>query len=483
MPEQVHLAWRRFLAPLLSTTLILGISGLLALTLGLGAPSLLGQTPRAWACGISAQTMLANNSPAIPVPGSQALLATNQGATNLPGFFPGNYYRGQAITFTEDLSQVPGAPPKDSVKWRWDFGDGSGYGSGAEPTHTYQRAGNYTINVSNYDDIDNTWNPFDTASITILDTPPSNPPIARATADKTLVTLNDTVTFDATGSHAVVGPQLTYDWNFGDGSPDAQGAHVTYQFSIPGRALVTLIVADSRGAHSAAIIPIQVVTFIPQVHLTVSATSATVGQTISFDASQVQLEGDGPISSYIWNFGDQTPAQTTTASKMSHRYTKPGRYQVQVQAIDAQNIPGTATINITIQSAASSGSSNSSSSHTFILIGLGLLIVLALGALLASSLWRRRAAPATQGNGSASRRLTRPRGPSGDNTQAARRTIPRQPSMGQSTETRPTTGSRARPPQRPPVSGPERLTPGYDERMKERNVREKFNQGVDFPRR
>jgi|SRR5579859_520681 len=479
MSEQVHPAWRRVLAPLLSTTLILSISSILALTLALGTPPLLGQIPRAWACGISAQTMLANNAPAIPVPGSQALLATNQGSTNLPGFFPGDYYRGQAITFTEDLSQVPGAPPKDSVQWRWDFGDGSSYGSGSEPTHTYQRAEKYTINVSNYDDIDKTWNPFDTATITILETPWSNPPIAKATADKTLVALNDTVTFDATGSHAVVGTQLTYEWNFGDGSPDTQGTHVTYQFSIPGRALVTLIVKDSRGAPSAAVIPIQVVTFIPQVHLKVSATSATVGQTITFDASQVQLEGGDSISKYIWNFGDQTPAQTTTTSTIIHSYTKPGRYQVQVQAIDAQNVPGTATVNITIQSAANagSGSSGSSLSHTsFTLIGLGLLIVLALGVLFAASLWRRRAAPATQGRGSASQRSPRQHNPSGGATQTARRTIPRQPSAGQPSGTRPATNSRARPPQRPPNSGPERQTPG-----KEKNLRESFYRDEDFP--
>jgi PKD repeat protein len=404
MRKRSHSGWRRIIATLVSTTVIFGISSTLALTLAVGAPPLLGQSPPAWACGIAGYVMLANNAPAMPVPGSQIQGTTNQGVDNLPGYFPTDYYRGQAITFTEDLSAVPYAPPKDSIQWRWDFGDGSSYGSGPQPTHTYQRAGKFTITVSVFDTINNVWNPLDTSTITILNSPWSNPPIAKATASKTIAAINDTVTFDATGSRAQVGSQLTYDWNFDDGSTDLQGPHVTYQFTIPGKALVTLTVTDSRGAISTAVIPIQVVISIPQVHLQVSATTAQVGQTITFDASQVQLQPGDQIAKYTWDFGDQTPAQTTTSSKITHRYSKAGKYHAQVQVLDTQNVPGTAAVDITVglPQSASTGSSVSPGSFTF--IALGALIVLALGALVIGSIWRRKPAPVIQGSRAPARR-------------------------------------------------------------------------------
>lgn len=470
MAERTHPAWRRIIVSLVSTTAIFGIASILALTLALGAPPLLGQSPPAWACGIAGYVMLANNAPAMPVPGSQIQTATSSSVDNLPGYFPNDYYRGQPITFTEDLSAVPSAPPKDTIQWQWNFGDGSRYGSGPQPTHTYQRAGKFTINVSVYDTINNVWNPLDTSTITVLDSPWTNPPIAKATASKTLVTLNDTVTFDATGSQAQVGSQLTYDWNFDDGSTDLQGPHVTYQFSIPGRALVTLTVTDSRGAPSTAVIPIQVVISIPQVHLQVSATSAQVGQTITFDASQVQLQSGDKIATYTWNFGDQTPAQTTTASTITHRYSKAGQYQAQVQVLDTQNIPGTATVNITIGTPQSASTGGSSPSGSFTVIALGALIVLALGALLIGSIWRRKPAPVAQRGRTAGRsaahmpdapeKRTAPglrassRLPLSNQPQGNRQTAGNRPTQQPESRTSQFQGNRSGQFQRPPASGP-----------------------------
>ncbi|GEM_PF-1416604 len=454
------------LATLVSTAVIFGISSMLALTLALGAPPLLGQSPPAWACGIAGYVMLANNAPAMPVPGSQIQGTTNQGVDNLPGYFPTDYYRGQAITFTEDLSAVPYAPPKDSIQWRWDFGDGSSYGSGPQPTHTYQRAGKFTITVSVFDTINNVWNPLDTSTITILNSPWSNPPIAKATASKTVVAINDTVTFDATGSRAQVGSQLTYDWNFDDGSTDLQGPHVTYQFTIPGKALVTLTVTDSRGAPSAVVIPIQVVISIPQVHLQVSATTAQVGQPITFDASQVQLQPGDQIAKYTWDFGDQTPAQTTTSSKITHRYSKAGKYHAQVQVLDTQNVPGTAAVDITVGSpqSASTGSSTSPGSFTF--IALGALIVLALGALVVGSIMRRKPVPVAQRSGATGRHPEQMRSTPRGNLSTGQRMPSRSPLSNQPAGNRQASGRLAsgnftgQPPgnrsgqfQRPPASG------------------------------
>jgi PKD repeat protein len=346
------------------------------------------------------------------------------------GFFPGAYYRAQSINFTEDLSTVPNAPPEKSLTLRWDFGDGSPHTSGPAPKHIYQHAGTFAIRVSIYDSVSKSWADFDSASITLLDQPYSSPPIAKAVANKTLVAINDTVTFDATGSKALVGSIQSYDWNFGDATPDGLGQHVTHAFTIPGRALVTLIVTDGRGAFSTTVIPITVVVSIPQVHLQVSATTALPGQTITFDASQVQLSGGDQISKYIWDFGDQTPTQTTAASTITHSYAKPGRYTMTVQAIDAQNVPGTATAEITIQS--SQNAAGGISSITLIRIGLGALIVLVIGALVIVGMRRRQPAPAPQGYRTAGRGAPQRPGAPARRPSSSQQTRPGQPPTRQS---------------------------------------------------
>ncbi|HLW02079.1 MAG TPA: PKD domain-containing protein [Ktedonobacterales bacterium] len=462
MPERVHSAWRRILVPLLSTTLMLGIASIIALTATVGAPTLLGYTPLARACGLAnTPTMIANNDPAIPTP-----VTPNSDPNQPVGFFPGAYYRAQSIDFTEDLSAVPNAPPKDSIKFRWDFGDGTSYASGAEPKHVYQHAGSFAIRVTTYDNVTNSWVDFDSATITVLNQPFSNPPVAKATANTSLVAINNTVAFDATGSKPLVGTSLSFEWNFGDATPDGIGSHVTHVFTIPGRALVTLIVTDSRGAFSTAVIPITIAVSIPQVHLQISATTAQIEQTITFDASQVQLSAGDEITQYSWDFGDQTPKQTTTASTVTHRYTKSGQYHVQVQAIDQQNIPGTASATITIQAAQGAGSGSKGPSFT--LIGLGLLIVLAIGALFVSAIWRRQPSPAMQGHRTASRSGAQRQRASGNNPAAARRPPAGRPptdqirgmppAQGQARPQRPANpgGMSMRPPTRPPSQRAER---------------------------
>ena len=443
MPEQHHPAWRQIGAPIVSFILILSIATMLALTLAVGGPSLLGQTSLAQACGLAnTPTMMANNDPAIPTP-----VTTTSDPNQPAGFFPGDYFSNQQITFTEDLSAVLNAPPKDSLQWRWDFGDGSAVASGSTPTHTYTHTGSYSVHTSIYDSVTQSWVDFDSATITLLAKPWDNPPIAKATSNKTLVAFGDTVTFDATGSHAQVGSIVSYKWNFGD-TQEGEGPHVTHSFSIPGKAQVTLIVTDSRGAISTAAVPIQVVQSIPQVHLQTPAATAQVGQDITFDAQAQTQQGD-PITKYIWDFGDQTPQQTTTTGQTSHRYAKTGHYQVQVQAIDSQNVPGTATINLTIQTPGASASS-SNANRPYIVIGLGVLILLVIGGVLLSSIWRRRSVPALQARPSSGRRPAQTRAGSGRVVDAGPRYQPRQSSTKRTQQTRPGENS-ARPTPQPPA--------------------------------
>jgi len=307
-------------------------AALLALALGAGAALGLfapvggrgGQA--ALACGLgNTPTMLANSAPALLFP-----VTKNTPADQPIGIFALNSVVGQPVTFVEDLSRVSGAPAPSSFKWRWNFGDGSGYSNEVSPKHTYAAPGTYNVHAQILDSSGGSdiWTDLDSAQITITAAPVANPPVTKVTASATAVNVNGTISFDASGSRATDGSQLTYLWNFNDGNT-ATGAHVSHQFVIQGQGIVALIVTDKRGGRSVATTNVLVA---PE--LTASASSVQTGDTVSFDTSaNVPPPGQGPtVSSFTWSFGDGSAEQTTQTPTATHTFATSGTFTVTVRA-------------------------------------------------------------------------------------------------------------------------------------------------------
>src|SRR5258708_26583759 len=178
---------RRGLHPLLLALLCCGAG-----ILGVLAPLLNASSSTALACGFgNSPTMYANTSPSILKP-----ILSNGPASPRPivGYFADNFLAGQPITFSEDLSNMLGAPPKSSLKWQWEFGDGS-ISHDLSPVHTYAKPGTYSIYSSIFDS--GTWNDFDSSSITIVAALPTNPPVIVATSSAAATFSNTPITFDA----------------------------------------------------------------------------------------------------------------------------------------------------------------------------------------------------------------------------------------------------------------------------------------------
>ena len=76
----------------------------------------------------------------------------------------------------------------------------------------------------------------------------NQPPVANASVscDRLMCTFNATASTDPEG-----GP-LSYDWDYGDGTPHGSGATTTHAYATPGDRSVTLTVTDNRGATSTA---------------------------------------------------------------------------------------------------------------------------------------------------------------------------------------------------------------------------------------
>ncbi len=200
--------------------------------------------------------------------------------------------------------------------YSWDFGDGSAAAGGVTASHEYSTTGVYDVTLTVTDDL--RVSSMATHTIIVDQPNPSFTPPQRATAP------GSDVQFDASGSTDPEGRITDYSWNFGDGSPTADGATPTHAYTDRGNYTVTLTISngynqtDEHSAHVTVDTP-------PTASFTAPTSAQKPGDAVTFDASDSTSDG-GSISGYSWHFGDGSPAGTGVAT--SHTYSNPGTYQV-----------------------------------------------------------------------------------------------------------------------------------------------------------
>jgi PKD repeat protein len=127
--------------------------------------------------------------------------------------------------------------------YAWDFGDG-GTGTGVTPTHAYNRAGSFTVNLVVTDEAGQTGSTSAAVSVTAASSQivadftfsPTDPKITGGT---------NTVFFDATpssSSNAIT----SYVWDFGDGTSGAT-QKPSHLYTLSATYVVRLTVTDSAG--------------------------------------------------------------------------------------------------------------------------------------------------------------------------------------------------------------------------------------------
>ena len=86
----------------------------------------------------------------------------------------------------------------------------------------------------------------------------------------------------------------------------------------------------------------------PTAAVTASPTSGSVGVRVNFNGSG-SSDPDGDALTYIWNFGDGSPAVQTSTATTSHQYNTQGTFTASLTVRDApgaSSSPATATINV-----------------------------------------------------------------------------------------------------------------------------------------
>ena len=254
---------------------------------------------------------------------------------------------GQPVSL--DGSNSTPAPGGSIRSYTWNFGDGTAPVTAGSPsaTHVYSAPGTYTATLTVTDNLGVTANAA-AAQTVIVDQPAA----AFSSSSSTLAP-NAVGTFDASGSSDSIGGITDYGWNFGDGSSQDAGATATttHRYSQRGSYAVALTVTNSYGQTATATHAVTV-DDAPTAAFTPSATVATTGAPLGFNAGPSAAMTGGSIADYSWSFGDGSSQDTGTTATASHAYAAAGTYTVSLTATDDLGMSATVSKQVTIETPA-----------------------------------------------------------------------------------------------------------------------------------
>ena len=257
------------------------------------------------------------------------------------------------------------------VAYSWDFGDNF-TAAGQNVTHAFTSPGDYAValTVQDNDGAEGT----DTISVHIL----RPPEVTNITASK----VGHTVNFQISVSNPE-GTQLTYSWDFGDGS-NGSGSMTGHTYNGTGSFVATCLVLDTYGDNATASVVLNFTNSPPQVlTLGISSQNVLEGDTVSFNPSVSDADGD--TLSYRWDFGDGVSSVLRTPV---HKYNNAGTYTVTLTVSDGI-ASGTKTARITVTSSSAALPDSATAGLAVCAIIFVVIIIIVLARLMA-----RRPAPA-----------------------------------------------------------------------------------------
>ncbi|CAK8718439.1 hypothetical protein GMJAKD_07670 [Candidatus Electrothrix aarhusensis] len=243
---------------------------------------------------------------------------------------------GEYVLFDGSSSSDPEGGP---LRYLWDLGGGDDDDQMVEdvnPIRVYEKAGDYPINLTVFDDSGLECNAGQARkNIQLIAAP-----IARAGEDIEVCS-NAPVVFDGTASSGGERPIISFTWDFGDGSSDVV-AKTNHIYKEPGLYLARLTVKtpesgrcdnqaeDKRKVHVLAA---------PRADFRAGLREGNgcIGEAIAFDASE-SAAINGASVQYSWDFGggDGT-GSTGSGVTTAHSYGRAGRYTVRLKADMPEN--------------------------------------------------------------------------------------------------------------------------------------------------
>lgn len=232
----------------------------------------------------------------------------NETAPTASFTFTGETCANGTISFN-NTSTPSGSPISFTI---WDFGDG-GSSTSISPSHVYTIAGSYTVKLTIQDELGN----IDQTVQSVVITPIPQVDFIFSASDQCVST-----TQSFTNLSSIPSNDLTYEWDFGDGSGVSTLVNPTYNYSMSGIYFVSLTATslstgcDHTISQELVINPDPISGFFFQNECDGKAASFT-------NTSSVSL---GNLS-YAWTFGD---GKISTLENPSNLYDADGDYNVQL---------------------------------------------------------------------------------------------------------------------------------------------------------
>ena len=225
-------------------------------------------------------------------------------------------------------------PDGTVATYAWIFGDGA-TSNQANPAHTYQVSGTYTVSLTVTDNEGGTTTRTDSVTVSVT---PNTPPTAAFSMDcnQLACTFNGSASADSDGTIA------SYGWEFGDGAT-ATGPTASRTYAAAGTYTVTLTVTDNEGTVGTQTATVSVAPT-PNTPPVAAYSFDCDQRDCTFDGTGSQ-DADGQIVSYLWDFGDDTTADTDSPS---HSYAANGSYPVKLTVTDNRGDSVSITKTVTV---------------------------------------------------------------------------------------------------------------------------------------
>ncbi len=224
----------------------------------------------------------------------------------------------------------------------WSFADASnnviGTANGATTAFTFPAAGTYTATLT----VNGLGGTNTSAPQTITVNAAVVAPVAGFTLDTNTGTAPLTVNF----TNASTGDNLTYAWDFGDGSPVVADANPPHEYSVAGVYNVTLTATNSAGSNTSApqAITVNAAAVAPVAGFTLDTNTGDAPLTVNFTNAST-----GDNLTYAWDFGDGSPV--SAEQNPSHVYNQAGTYNASLTATNNVGTNTTAPQSITVNTA------------------------------------------------------------------------------------------------------------------------------------
>jgi PKD repeat protein len=231
------------------------------------------------------------------------------------------------FTFDATQSNLPESP---DISYLWDFGDGK---TSTEPvvTYVYKESGDYTVKLSVTDN-----SGFECSTAVTSQTVRVNMPPHASFVSEDKACVNEPVSYDANASYDDIAKELTYAWNFGDGTV-LEGSPRVKKAYLKGGDYRIQLTTDDQSATTCSRATAEKLIHINEAPIAEAGPELIlkcIGENediaVNFDASASKDTNNDPLT-YIWDFGDGFKGK---GIEIAHQYKQVGNYDVRLIVSD-----------------------------------------------------------------------------------------------------------------------------------------------------